>query len=139
SFTHSIGVISGPRPDAPLLKFAAVYLRSTLARYFLMMRGWKMLCERNGIHLKDVDAFPFFPPEDAPDPAAAASALASITEHVDRLKSEQELAQLARYQSVRGELDDAVFAYFGLTDEEQTLVTETVEVLMPSIRPRSFK
>lgn len=139
SFTHSIGVISGPRPDAPLLKFAAVYLRSTLARYFLMMRGWKMLCERNGIHLKDVDAFPFFLPEDAPDPAAAASALASITDHVDRLRSEEELLQLARYQSVRDELDAAVFAYFGLTDEEQTLVTETVEVLMPSIRPRSFK
>lgn len=139
SFTHSIGVISGPNSDAPLLKFAAVYLRSTLARYFLMMRGWKMLCERNGIHLKDVDAFPFFPPEAAPDPEAAASALASITDHVDQLTSEEELLQLARYESMRAELDAAVFAYFGLTDEEQTLVTETVKVLMPSIRPRSFK
>ena len=28
SFSHSIGVISGPAEDAPLLKFAAVYLRS---------------------------------------------------------------------------------------------------------------
>lgn len=139
SFTHSIGVIAGPKPDAPLLKFAAVYLRSTLARYFLMMRGWKMLCERNGIHLTDVDAFPFFPPEDAPDPGAAASALVSITDHVDQLRSQQELLQLNQYQSLRGELDAAVFAYFGLTDEEQTLVIETVEVLMPSIRPRSFK
>jgi hypothetical protein len=53
--------------------------------------------------------------------------------------SEEELLQLAQYQSLRGELDAAVFAYFGLTDEERTLVTETVEVLMPSIRPRSFK
>lgn len=139
SFTHSIGVIAGPKADAPLLKFAAVYLRSTLARYFLMMRGWKMLCERNGIHLTDVDAFPFFPAEDAPDPVAAASALASVIRHVDQLGSQRELQQLAWYESVRGELDAAVFAYFGLTDEEQTLVTETVEVLMPSIRPRSFK
>jgi hypothetical protein len=32
-----------------------VYLRSSLARYFLMMRGWKMLCERNGVHLSDVE------------------------------------------------------------------------------------
>ena len=139
SFTHSIGVISGPKSDAPLLKFAAVYLRSTLARYFLMMRGWKMLCERNGIHLADVDAFPFFSPEDAPDPEAAATALASITGHIDDLASQPELAQLAQYEVIRGELDAAVFAYFGLTDEERTLVSETVEVLMPSIRPRSFK
>jgi hypothetical protein len=32
-----------------------------------------------------------------------------------------------------------VFAYFGLTAEESALVRETVDVLMPSIRPRSFK
>ena len=139
SFTHSIGVIAGPVADARLLKFAAVYLRSSLARYFLMMRGWKMLCERNGVHLTDVDAFPFFSPEDAPDPDAAAAALVSVTGHVDRLRSQDELLQRADYESLRGEFDKAVFSYFGLTDEEQTLVTETVEVLMPSIRPRSFK
>ena len=139
SFTHSIGVIAGPDADAPLLKFAAVYLRSSLARYFLMMRGWKMLCERNGVHLTDVDAFPFFSPEDAPDPDAAATALASVTSHVDQLRSQDELLQPANYRSLRGEFDKAVFSYFGLTDEEKTLVTETVEVLMPSIRPRSFK
>jgi hypothetical protein len=55
TFTHSIGVIAGKKEDAVLLQFAAVYLRSSLARYFLMMRGWKMLCERNGVHLSDVE------------------------------------------------------------------------------------
>ncbi|MCP1848207.1 MULTISPECIES: N-6 DNA methylase [unclassified Bradyrhizobium] len=139
SFTHSIGVIAGRKEDAPLLQFTAVYLRSTLARYFLMMRGWKMLCERNGIHLSDVDTFPFFPPEDAPNPEAAASALASITSAVAELSNEDELMQLPHYEGIRADLDQAVFSYFGLTEEEQTLVSETVEVLMPSIRPRSFK
>ena len=43
TFTHSIGVIAGPKADASLLQFVAVYLRSSLAQYFLMMRGWKML------------------------------------------------------------------------------------------------
>ena len=139
SFTHSVGVIAGPKVDAPLLKFAAVYLRSTLARYFLMMRGWKMLCERNGIHLTDVDAFPFFPPEDAPDPEAATAALAAVDVHVDKLADKPDLIQQIYYESVHSELDDAVFSYFGLTSEERTLITETVKILMPSIRPRSFK
>ncbi|NIE81500.1 N-6 DNA methylase [Asaia sp. As-1742] len=139
SFTHSVGVIAGPKSDASLLQFTAVYLRSTLARYFLMMRGWKMLCERNGIHLTDVDTFPFFPPEDAPDPEAAANALASVADQVDALAAQPELLQLSQYDAIKGDLDAAVFRYFGLTAEEQTLVTETVEVLMPSIRPRSFK
>ncbi len=139
SFTHSIGVIAGRREDAALLQFAAVYLRSTLARYFLMMRGWKMLCERNGVHLAEVEAFPFFTPQDAPDADAAAAALDIVQTHMAALAALPELEQGSRYTELRDELDKAIFDYFGLTTKEQILVRETVEVLMPSIRPRSFK
>lgn len=139
SFTHSIGVIAGPKQDAVLLQFVAAYLRSTLARYFLMMRGWKMLCERNGVHLSDVETFPFFAPDDAPDPEAARAALRLVQIRMTELASLPDLEQVPRYAMLRGELDDAIFAYFGLTTDEQLLVCETVEILMPSVRPRSFK
>ena len=139
SFTHSIGVIAGPKADTALLQFVAVYLRSTLARYFLMMRGWKMLCERNGVHLSDVETFPFFAPDDAPDPDAAWAALQLVQARMTELTSLADLEQLPRYGTLRGELDEAIFAYFGLTSEEQMLVRETVDILMPSVRPRSFK
>ncbi len=140
SFTHSVGVIaSKTKDDARLLQFAAVYLRSTLARYFLMMRGWKMLCERNGVHLADVETFPFFPPESAPNIETARAALAQVGEHLDTLRQLPELEQGPRYGQIRDDLDDAVFDYFELTDPERKLIRETVKVLMPSIRPRSFK
>jgi hypothetical protein len=139
TFTHSIGVIAGKKEDAVLLQFAAVYLRSSLARYFLMMRGWKMLCERNGVHLSDVETFPFFAVEDAPDPDAATAALSTVGDHMVDLASLAELEQGPRYSQLRSALDQAVFTYFGLTPDEQTLVLETVDILMPSIRPRSFR
>lgn len=140
TFTHSVGVIAGRGDaDAALLQFVAVYLRSPLARYFLMMRGWKMLCERNGVHLKDVEAFPFFDPVDAPDPDAATEALATVSRHMATIASLPELSQAKRYNELRSDLDQAVFRYFGLTPEEKVLVDETVAILMPSIRPRSFK
>lgn len=139
TFTHSIGVISGTQKDSKLLQFVAIYLRSSLARYFLMMRGWKMLCERNGVHLTDVEAFPFFAPEDAPDPKAAAKALSSVSRHVAEISNLPELEQSHRYDALRDDLDDAVFTYFDLKSEEKALVRETVDILMPSIRPRSFK
>ncbi|MBB6365844.1 hypothetical protein FHR56_000957 [Xanthomonas sacchari] len=139
SFTHSIGVIAGPKEDAALLQFVAVYLRSTLARYFLMLRGWKMLCERNGVHLSDVETFPFFAPDAAPDPKAAYAALRTVRIRMNELASLSDLEQVPRYEALRGELDHAIFTYFGLTAEEQLLVRETVDVLMPSVRPRSFK
>jgi hypothetical protein len=139
AFTHSIGVIAGPPADATLLQFAAVYLRSRLARYFLMMRGWKMLCERNGVHLSDVQAFPFFDVEAAPDPKAASVALTKVARAMRGLAQLPELQQSRRYAAIQSELDEEVFKYFGLSESEQTLVSETVDILMPSIRPRSFK
>jgi hypothetical protein len=140
TFTHSIGVIaSKTKGDAKLLQFAAVYLRSTLARYFLMMRGWKMLCERNGVHLTDVEVFPFFSPEHAPNRDAATAALARVVQHLEDLRQLPELEQRSHYGQIRGDLDEAVFDYFELTVDERELIRETVKVLMPSIRPRGFK
>lgn len=140
TFTHSIGVIaSKAKEDANLLQFAAVYLRSTLARYFLMMRGWKMLCERNGVHLVDVEAFPFFPPESAPNIDAAVAALARVARSFEELRQLPELEQRPYYDRIRSDLEEAVFDYFNVTASERELICETVQILMPSIRPRSFK
>ena len=138
-FNSSIGVISGPKEDAELFGFVAIYLRSSLAQYFLMMRGWKMLCERNIVHFKDVDTFPFFIPENAPCVVAATEALSSVSRYVIEIAELPELEQSKRYDELRPKLDQAVFTYFGLSTDEQKFVRETVDILMPSIRPRSFK
>ena len=139
SFTHSIGVIAGSdHRDANLLKFVTIYLRSSLARYFLMMRGWKMLCERNGVHLVDLTPFPFFAPESAPEPAISENALIATANHMDAIAALPASEQGAHYRAIYGELDELVLAYFGLTEAERSLVFETVQLLLPSIRPRSF-
>ena len=139
SFTHSIGVIAGDEADASLLQFATIYLRSSLAKYFLMMRGWKMLCDRNGVHLKEVETFPFFPPKSAPDPSSAEMAIETVAEFMQALTEVAELEQAQAYQDCRSKLDDAVFSYFGISDDERRLIEETVTLLMPSIRPRGFE
>lgn len=139
AFTHSIGVIASSHPgDAPLLKFVSVYLRSTLARYFLMMHTWKILCSRGGFHLRDIKAFPYFEPNAAPDPAKARNALESVAQHMDEIAGLSVTEQPSRYHDLRGELDRYVYAYFGLTRVEQELVEETVDFLIPSIRPASL-
>lgn len=139
AFTHSIGVISGPPEDRPLLMFAAVYLRSTLARYFLTIRAWKMLCERNSVHLADVEAFPFFDPSRAPNPDSARDALNRVAQRMKELSALSAKEQPRRYEQLADSFDDDVFLYFSLDEEEKALVRETVRLFMPSIRPRSVK
>lgn len=139
TFTHSVGVIAGPKADATLLQFTAVYLRSSLAQYFLMMRGWKMLCERNGVHLTDIESFPFFDAAEAPNPIAARKVLDRTAERMTELARLDDFDQARSYEGQRDAFNEDVFEFFSLSDSERALVRETVDILMPSIRPRSFK
>jgi hypothetical protein len=50
-----------------------------------------------------------------------------------------DLEQSPRYNECKDHLDDLIFDYFNLSRHERSLVRETVDVLMPSIRPRSFR
>ncbi|ULJ74475.1 HsdM family class I SAM-dependent methyltransferase [Rhizobium gallicum] len=63
AYTSSIGAIGGPEQDADLLKLLAVYLRSSLASYLLIMTGYSVIGERPRIALDDVEAFPFCAPD----------------------------------------------------------------------------
>ena len=140
TFTHSIGVLAGrDADDAPLLKFLAVYLRSTLAQYFLMLRAWKILGARGGFHLREIKTFPFFEPPDAPNPVAAQDALTTAGRYIDEIAGLPLIRQPARYQELRAELDRLVYAYFSLSPAERHLVHETTTVLLPSIRPASLR
>lgn len=139
TFTHSIGVIAGPKADASLLQFVAVYLRSSLAQYFLMMRGWKMLCQRNAVHLADIKSFPFFDPADAPDSIAARRALERTAKRISELTQLDDLNQIqSSYAANHNAFDEDVFDFFSLSEKEREFILETVSILMPSIRPRQF-
>lgn len=139
SFTSSVGVIAGKPEHAELLKFLAAYLRSALARYFLVINGWKRLTDRNAMHLKDVEGFPFFTPEGAPDPKAANAALRKVVGLIDEITAMPELEQKRAYEDVRAEIDGEIFQYFGLYEEEKALILETCEVILPSVRPRNYR
>lgn len=136
AFTSSVGVISGPDDDEDLLRFLAVYLRSTMCQYLMMMSSAKMLTERNGIHLADVKRFPFFRPENAPDPSAAKVALAKVAMLTRKLDASGEDGEQF-YAGMAAELDELIFQYFGMSGAEAARVKETVEILLPTIRPRS--
>jgi len=138
SFTTSVGVIAGSSDDANLLRFVAAYLRSTLARYILMFRSWTMLCERNAVRLVDIGGFPFHEPSHAENPEIARNAFAFVVGSMLKLEQLPELEQRRAYEDMASEIDDHLFDYFGIDAFERAIITETVALLLPSIRPRSF-
>jgi len=139
SFNSSVGVIAGSESDAGLLRFAAAYLRSTLAKYFLMLTNTKMLTNRNGVHLTHIEPFPFFEPQHAPNPKTASSALKKIVTKLIALEKMPADDQQMAYADDFEQIDQWVCDYFDLSTTERTMVTEAVEVLLPSVRPRAYK
>jgi hypothetical protein len=104
-----------------------------------MLRAWKMLCERNGVHLADVESFPFFDTNAAPNPSKARRALSNVLKLLSELRGLSVEHQVLQYAVLRDQLDDEVFDYFDLVETEKVLIRETVQILMPSIRPRSYQ
>jgi hypothetical protein len=103
------------------------------------MRVWKMLCDRNALHLDDVEALPFFRPQAAEYPEPAARALREVSRLFDTLASLSPPERAVRYEAMRPDFDRLVFEYFGLTESERRRVEEAVAVFLPSVRPRSMK
>lgn len=138
SFTSSIGVIAGPGKDADLLRFTAVYLRSDLIKYFLIMSAYQVVCDRNRVTLSNIDDFPFIAPEVHPSPKQANAILKKVAKLVNGLDNPNLLRPEYKFSSIRDELNDLVFDYFGLTETEKLLVREAVCELVPSVRPRGY-
>jgi len=139
AFPVSVGVIAGPRADEDLLRFIAVYLRSDLARYFVLMTCFQVLTERNKVSLIDVRRIPFFAPDRCPDPVAGAKIVGQVAQVTRELELVAPDDQRGVYEQHRSKLEDQIAKYFGLTDAERAVVTETARELVPRVRPRGYK
>ncbi len=139
-FQSSVAGIGGVGFDADsdLLKFLAIYLRSTLATYFLTLTSYALSFERRRVSVEDVEQLPFVVPDAHPDPAVARSAIAQVCELVEKLSRLDELRRPIEYVAVKGRLDGLVMSYFGLNDEDHVLVSDSINVTGGSIQPRGF-
>ncbi|MBB6095031.1 hypothetical protein HNQ60_003918 [Povalibacter uvarum] len=138
SFMSSVGVISGPAADEDLLRFATVYLRSNLVRYFLVMNAYQVLSERHRVSLRDVEGFPFFSPERHNDPQRARQIVKEVANVTRKLEVLSTIEQPHAYDAAHPQLQELLYGYFGLDAGQRALVQETVDELLPSVQPRGF-
>ncbi len=157
-FQHSLQSISGPHDDAEQLMFLAAYLRSNLAKYYLFHTAANWGSERDKVHLNELLRVPFPLPENdfiSPD---AEYIIIQVAEKIKALKNRLEKVhtefkndsswgddevddrQWRRERSkiagsVQKEIEPLIYQYFGLTDQEITIVEDTVNVFIPSSTP----
>jgi hypothetical protein len=135
SFQHSIGAFAGPDADEDLLRFLAVYLRSTLARYLLLMDSYALTVERQRISMRELKRLPFVPPEQHWEPQKALHIIRDIAKRMRELEITDSLFSFDQYRAAQPIFDELVMSYFGLSTNEIAVVKEAAEVLIPSIQP----
>lgn len=135
SFMSSVGVISGPPHDEDLLRFATFYLRSDLVRYFMVTQLYQLLSDRDRVSLKDIEEFPFCPPERHADPDKARRIVAEVADVSRKLELCDALVRPRAWDNAHSKVEKLIRDYFDLTRDAQAIVKETVEVILPATRP----
>ncbi|MGD0399138.1 MAG: N-6 DNA methylase [Syntrophobacteraceae bacterium] len=163
-FQHSFQSISGPEEDTDLLMFLAAYLRSNLAKYFLFHTSANWGSERDKVHLFELLRIPFplpgneFVSNDSQRIVSeAARKMRKIQGNLENTISQYGMGnkgeilikgrrvqvsgqwleeRKAQVDALQEELEPLIQRYFGLTEQEITLVEDTIRVFIPSSTPR---
>jgi methylase of polypeptide subunit release factors len=139
-FNSAVGGIAFDQNDAKLAKFVTCYLRSSLAKYWLILNGYSAAVERARVSVSEIMSLPFIDPDQHRDKSLAQAALdkaASIIDSYSNLVGSA-FAE-ANYEQLRDGVDDLVFDYFALSQHERALVNDMVELAATSLQPTSYE
>jgi len=137
TFQHSIQAIKFPAAQDARAKLLTAILNNKFASWFYFHRTSNFGVERPKVHQRQLLLLPFPEVDETPDPASARAAQGQIVSLIDEM--------LARRNQVLGaenwlapyvdRLDEHVFSYYGLTEEERMLVRDAVDAIIPSTQP----
>ena len=142
AYRHGIRGIHGPDADADLLALLTFYLRSSLARYFLFHTSASWGVSRATIDIDDLMRLPFPLPGQADHPDRAAELVAEAGRLMAAVVGEAEEAILGRDQVIRraqARAEALVAEYFDVDAIEAKLIADTVDIVIPSVRPTRAK
>lgn len=138
SFRHALRGISGPMEDRDLLVFLAAYLRSPIARYFLFQTSSNWGVSRQEVHVEELLRLPFPLPSTMPNPKRAWEIVKQVSQTALSAASKARIPFTNRQDIVQDASESAevlIGEYFDILPFENTLIDDTMQVIIPSVRP----
>jgi hypothetical protein len=138
AFQDFLRGIHGPQEDRDLLMFLAAYLRSKLARYFLFHTSSNWGITRQQVHVDELLRLPFPLPEVTTTPRRAWVIVKEVARIVSSAAKEAAGVLVNRKDIVEratASIEILINEYFDILPIEKALVDDTVQVIIPSVRP----
>lgn len=137
SFQDILQAIVAPDSEEKRAKFIAAVLSSRLAVWFAFHGTPSFGTSRPEVKQAELLRLPMPDPEDLSEPKTAAAIRETIVALVDR--EQRNVREVLRssndVESALREIDQLVYEYFGLSDEEVALIEDTVEYILPAVQP----
>lgn len=139
-FFHSIQAITYPESEADTAKLLTAILNSQVSAWFVWQTASALGSEIAKVHEKELLSLPFPAPEDMEDTESARAAKAKIISIMDELIARKDrILDEDHWPETIRRLDELVFAYFGLNEEEIAIIQETFDEIIPAIQPNKGK
>ena len=137
TFQHTIQALIIPRGDERRAKLLAALLNSRLILWFAFHGTASFGAERPEVLQAELLRLPFPAPEDMPEPKRSQSAESAMVSLIDKtIESMGDPFELQTSENeIFRQLDRLAYEYFCLSDEEITLVEDTVERVIPAVQP----
>lgn len=138
-FSSGAGGIGFPTKDRAIARLLTCYLRSSLAKYWLILTGYSASAERARVTVSEIKSLPFIMPDAHPDPTTATDILAKADAQLAKFEGPgATIFAEANYEFARDGIDDLIFRYFGLTEHERVLIYDMVDLVAKSLQPTSY-
>jgi N-6 DNA Methylase len=134
-FEHSIQAIAFPESKRHTAKLLTAVLNSSLAAWVYFHDTANFGTDRAKVHQGDLLKLPFDLPKNMPDSDRAVAAEEKIVRLVDiEIKHADDI--LRQKDDVLQEIDELVFAYYGLDAHDIAIVEDTFRYIIPAMQPR---
>ena len=139
TFRSIIQAIVAPKEESERAKFIAAVLNSRLAVWYAFHGTSSFGSSRPEVQQSDLLRLPMPEPEDVPFPEDARLARRKLVELVDSYSANH--AEVLRSQDDEARMLQAIdaltYSYFGLSEEEVTLIEDAVEHILPAAQPNA--
>lgn len=141
SFQHSLAVLSAPDTEEGRLtaRFLTLYLRSPMGLWLLLLLSSSVASERPKLHVREALDWPFWPPEQHPQPDLARAIMREADQLLASIEAAQDVLFPNPWIDAQEKANALVYSYFQLDSNDVAMIEQLAALAGAALQPTSLR